>query len=501
MRYADNLAHGHGIVWNIGEAPVDGATDFLFLIVSGALIKVGVPVGRAVRLLGFVSHLLTVLLIYWVNRRVWNAGIAVAAFASLYLAVGPGLSYVAAFFGTPFFALASAATWALGLLLIHRERPPYGLVIGFSLTGLATGLIRPEGVVLAALMLLAVVLARGVRKSWPIVLTFAAVILVLGGAYFFWRWDYFGSPLPNPFYKKGGGVLHWDSLHASLLNTLRLALPFALAYLLAIGERTAARLAAAFLIPLVGFAVAFVLISDETNFGARFQYALLPVVLVSWIPLVRRFAAYWPPRLAGRERAAVVAGALAVAAALLYYSWSQNCHLTSYQQTCLAAYEADGRYDVGKMLGEYRGKGYVIATTEAGLLPYYSGWTAVDTWGLNDQWIAHNGDVTPAYLDRYKPHVIAFHAYFSPLVPPRLTAPNLAQAWFRMTITLKEYAEQRGYVLAAVFGESPFDTIYYYVRPDFEDSGRIITRISSMTKYYWFATGKKSINYALIGSD
>jgi hypothetical protein len=31
MRYADNLARGYGIVWNPGEPPVDGGTDFLFL--------------------------------------------------------------------------------------------------------------------------------------------------------------------------------------------------------------------------------------------------------------------------------------------------------------------------------------------------------------------------------------------------------------------------------------------------------------------------------------
>ena len=61
MRYADHLAHGHGIVWNIGEHPVDGATDFLFMAVSAGLIRIGVPVGRSVRLIGFFSHLLTVL--------------------------------------------------------------------------------------------------------------------------------------------------------------------------------------------------------------------------------------------------------------------------------------------------------------------------------------------------------------------------------------------------------------------------------------------------------
>src|SRR5512138_1120261 len=73
MRYADHLAHGYGIVWNIGQHPVDGATDFLFMTASAALIRLGVPVGRSVRTLGFASHLLTVLLVFWANRRIWKA--------------------------------------------------------------------------------------------------------------------------------------------------------------------------------------------------------------------------------------------------------------------------------------------------------------------------------------------------------------------------------------------------------------------------------------------
>ena len=39
MRYSQHLAGGHGIVWNIGEKPVDGATDFLFMAAAAGLIK------------------------------------------------------------------------------------------------------------------------------------------------------------------------------------------------------------------------------------------------------------------------------------------------------------------------------------------------------------------------------------------------------------------------------------------------------------------------------
>src|SRR5512141_2314053 len=88
MRYADHLAHGFGIVWNIGEHAVDGATDFLFMAAAAALIRIGMPVGRSVRALGFASHLVTVLLVYWINRRVWNANVLFSFLSSLYLAVG-----------------------------------------------------------------------------------------------------------------------------------------------------------------------------------------------------------------------------------------------------------------------------------------------------------------------------------------------------------------------------------------------------------------------------
>ncbi|HNO95736.1 MAG TPA: hypothetical protein PKJ84_16270, partial [Anaerolineales bacterium] len=100
MRYSQHLAGGHGIVWNIGEHPVDGATDFLFMVAAAGLIKLGLTVGQAVRGIGFASHLLTVLLIYWTNRRVHNGNILFSFLSGLYLVVGTGLSYVSAYFGT-----------------------------------------------------------------------------------------------------------------------------------------------------------------------------------------------------------------------------------------------------------------------------------------------------------------------------------------------------------------------------------------------------------------
>lgn len=515
MRYAQHLANGYGIVWNIGEAPVDGATDFLFMVASAALIKLGFTVGQAVRGIGFVSHLLTILIIYFTNRNIHNGNKYLSFLSGLYFVFGTGLSYVSAYFGTPFFALAAASTWTLSLILMKQGNPRFWLILAFSLSGLITGLIRPEGVILACLMLLSIIVMRGFKNSISIIVIFGTTFLLLGGSYFLWRWDYFGYPLPNPFYKKGDGGWSWDTFWKSLGNTLRLSLPVLFAFIYAFRSKSTTKLAIAYLIPIIGFASAFGLVSDEMNYGARFQYATVPLALMSWIPLVSAgrvglndfFSPYRDQKLTkqnqvqSQERSVVFISLILLSASLVYYSWTQNCNLILYQQTCDRPYERDGRLEMAKMLADYRDKGYVIATTEAGLIPYYSGWTAIDTWGLNDQFIAHNGKITVEYLDQYKPEIIMFHDYYSPLVPPKLTEANLRQRWFSMTILLKTYAEENNYVLAAVFGDSPYDTHYYYVRPDFEDSKRLIVQISQFRDYFYPTTGKRSINYAEVTID
>jgi arabinofuranosyltransferase len=500
MRYADHLAHGAGIVWNIGEHPVDGATDFLFMASSAGLIRLGVPIGRSVRAIGFASHLLSVLLIYLANRRLWRAGVALSFLSSLYLAAGTGFSYVAAFFGTPFFALWATLTWVFALVIMRQDEARPWAMTAFAASGLITGLIRPEGVILAGLMLIGIVIAKGWRASLKTIGVFAAVFVVLGGAYFIWRWNYFGYPLPNPFYKKGGGLLHLDSFWESLGNLIRFAGPFALAFVLGLRSTRTRRLTIALLVPLVLFAAAFILVSNETNFGGRFQYALWPLVLISWYPLVQGLPQElgwtwkWPAETIGRV-VWILAG-LTVAYAIVAYAARQNCMLTSAQQSCGTAFEADGRYDVGTMLSEYKDKRYTIATSEAGLLPLYSNWRAIDAWGLNDEWIAHHGEITPEYLDEQKPELIVFHAYFSPVLPPKVNEKNLAQDWFRMTITLKDYAESHAYILAAALGDSPYETHYYYVRPDFADSAKIVHALATMKDYRWPVTGRKAVNYA-----
>jgi len=103
MRYSENVANGHGVVWNVGEKPVDGATDFLFMIAVASLIKTGFTAEIAVRFIDIASHVLTVVIVYLAVRRLQSGSRWMAFISAGFLAIGPGLFYAVTYFGTPFF--------------------------------------------------------------------------------------------------------------------------------------------------------------------------------------------------------------------------------------------------------------------------------------------------------------------------------------------------------------------------------------------------------------
>jgi len=480
LRYAQHVAEGDGIVWNPGEHPVDGATDFLFMWVVAAVARAGASVETAARVTGLAAHVLTVLVVYAGVRRWSAAPPALALVPAAYLAVGPGLRYTSASYGTTLFALAVAGGWwaACGVMAAPpgaARRP--SLVLG--LCGVAMGMARPEGALLAVFFLVAVLAARGRADARDVAAGFALGLGVLGLAYFAWRWAYFGHPLPNPFYRRGGGLLHTDVMLRSARNVVRLGGPFLLLPAAGLVPRETRRLALAVMAPVALFALVWVLLSDEANYYMRYRYPILPVILIGAAQVGA--ALFAMPAAAALRRLPVLVvtlGALGLAVALALVQHRQLRHIEP---------QPIGLFDVALRLAPYRARGYTLATTEAGLLPLYSQWRSIDAWGLNDAWIAQHGVVSADYLERYHPELVMFHAYFSPESPDdgsRAARRGLGPAWRETVWVLRAYAEARGYTLAAVFARSAHESHYYYVRPGFLDHDAIVAAVR-VGEYPW----------------
>jgi hypothetical protein len=495
LRYAQHLAAGEGVVWNLGERPVDGATDFLFMLLVAALHRVGVPLETAARGVGLAAHAATMLLVYFGARCLHGAERRWALVPAVFVAAGPGLRHLAACYGTPLFTLVATTSWLFASDLADAPAGAEGgPALGFALTALVSGIARPEGVFLGCFLLLAVLVARHGRGSKPILARYLAVFFTLGLAYFMWRWRYFGHALPNPFYKKGEFLLHWYTLKMAWRDLWRLGRPFVALLPLGLLETRARRAALFLLVAVLPFVGIWVLVSDETNYVGRFRYPVVPIVLIGCVPVARALAdrarAGWPAlQRFSRTRVAPWAGWAAALALTLALASAEHA---AYRY---AAPRRMGLYDAALVLRDYARHEFSLATTEAGLLPLYSGWRTLDAWGLNDAHVAQQG-IDDAYLDTYRPEVIMIHAYFSPDVPdtgPRVENRSLGPSWYRMVMTLQHYAATHSYELAACFGRNARDTHYYYVRPGFAQSGEIAARLRALD-YYW--DGEPTVDFA-----
>lgn len=214
FRYAQNLALGHGLVYNPGER-VEGYTNFLWTLMAAGVLRLGGD-------LALWSHasgvLLGVLIVVGTCRMAgpligppWALVAALLTGTSqsllLYTARGSGLE-------TGLFTLLALAG---GGAYLARERLGPG---GLAAAGLAFGLAaltRPEGLLVFTLTALhagltAVMRQQGgpaerLRATLPPLLALGAPFLALFGPYFLWRLGYYGDLLPNTFYAKTGGGL------------------------------------------------------------------------------------------------------------------------------------------------------------------------------------------------------------------------------------------------------------------------------------------------------
>ena len=264
FRYARNLAHGYGLVFNPGFERVEGYTNFLWVVLLSGLDRLGIPPELAAQVL---SGLATVAL--------WGL---VAAF-SLRLAAGGRAAWAALVAPTALALTRSVAVWSTGgletrlfeTLLVGgavrwtieieswTREGPSRRVIAPWLFALAA-LTRPDGLMpaLAAGALGALWLARDRRLDARFARAWLPFALLVGGLLAFRR-IYYGEWVPNTYYAKVGGELWWSSgvsylVAFALEYALWLWLPLAILGAVALTRRGRGffpALAAAMLVPYV----------------------------------------------------------------------------------------------------------------------------------------------------------------------------------------------------------------------------------------------------------
>ncbi len=178
-RYADNLAHGLGFVYNSGERVLSTTTP-LYTLILALLRLAGADLPLASNALGCITIAIGGWAL-WALARAWEAPVAGAAGLVLYSTfplLMPTLGAETTFY---------VALILLGILAYERERP-FAAAIVLALAALT----RADGVLVAGVVALDCLLRRRRPVPWRAV----GAYLLLVAAWFAFAWVYFGQPFP-----------------------------------------------------------------------------------------------------------------------------------------------------------------------------------------------------------------------------------------------------------------------------------------------------------------
>ncbi len=193
FRYVRNFLDGHGLVFNLGER-VEGYTNFFWIMLLSFLARLGLPLIETARWTGVLAAVGTLGVALYASRRFYpERGWPWMIAAPFLLAANGALAYWAGSgLETALFTLLAAAAAAA-----YFSRPALSLL----LLALAT-LTRPEGGFLAFLFGIIGILLK--QKNWKETLTFWGTLILLLLPFAVFKYFYYGSLLPNPFYAKTG---------------------------------------------------------------------------------------------------------------------------------------------------------------------------------------------------------------------------------------------------------------------------------------------------------
>jgi hypothetical protein len=453
IRYATHLAGGHGIVWNVGERPLEGFTGFLQMLLVAGAVKLGLDPMVFVKGLGLLMLVSTLVFMFYAGGRLCTL-LAGGAGALLVAATPMSIIHASSGLETASFAFGVMALATVAML--HLEKPTsigrWGICIG----GFVLGLVRPEGVLVSAILLAAIWLTG--RHSETLLSWIAPVllgILIPGLVYMGWRSTYFGDLLPNTFYVKGPSASidtgrlydYLTSDWASFLTEPSVLLVSTLMLLsLLVPEPSVAAIprqyASFLLLPGVGLAVGYAQTPLTMNFSHRFFFPIYLLLTLASLPMLdwigRRFVGLRP-----WEKVLVL---------IVSFCFLGSVWLPEAKKDLDWARRYGKAIDNCWLIGEtiYRAvgddNGITIVSSDAGAIPYYSRQKAIDPLGLNDRYLARRGSLDTDYIYGLAPDLLVLTSYEADrIVHPSVSEPLARHEKFGQYETVARFRHDRDY--------------------------------------------------------
>jgi hypothetical protein len=378
MRYARNLAAGHGPVWNPGER-VEGYTNPLWMVAMAAVHLVQVADAKT----SLVIRLVNLALMGWVlilaerllRRFVPDPGLALPA-----LLVPLALCYDLLYWGLHGFETTLlTAVFLLFVTRVLEEEEAGPSTTTWLLLGLLP-LIRSDAHALfAAGALFAAAVARDRGKALRGVATAAIAPL----AHLLFRYTYYGEILPNTYYLKVAGNPLGVRLRAGASYLAYFGVFYWMYVLLsgigawASGKSAKRALLLSLLLPIASTWW----VGGDMYFGARFLAPIVPVLMVLALVAVRDLCAERNPAERALTASLVLSSFIGTGFLLVLGSGFSLIRLDNGgpAQSLVTALA----------IARNTGPDAKIAVHAAGMVPYFSRRPAIDVLGKTDPVVAH----------------------------------------------------------------------------------------------------------------
>jgi arabinofuranosyltransferase len=407
LRYARNLARGHGLVWSPGSDEF-GYTNFLFAALEAPLLKLGLSGEAAAGLLSVPFSLAALLLAVGMVRRL-TGGRGVALAAGLTMATHSSYSaYASGGLETSMQTFLVLLTY--WLVWRYTDGPAIRRAWPAGLSAALAMLCRLDSVVLLAPAMLWPWWRawRGQGRNGGGIRQESAAMLVMSGLptlatllFLAWCHSYYGFALPNTFYAKAVGqesAVGFGLYYVRTFLEAQAWFPAILALLtlagFAVGRVAGARMEPILLVLswAIGLWLAYVLYVGGDFMEFRLLVPVIPMYVIIGYTVLGRL----PGRVAGLVTPLVLV--LAVGANLYHRNIYDGFSVLIESTTALhdpmtrphTSWVATGEA-LHRLFHTGSPQDVRIATRAAGAIPYHSDLPTVDQFGLNDRHVAMHG--------------------------------------------------------------------------------------------------------------
>lgn len=421
FRYSEHLVNGFGLVWNIGQPPVEGYTNFLWVILIALTFLLKLNPVLSVKLMGLLSVFGIIILFWFIISEIFKDDknkLIAFTISIIFLLINPytAIHTVSGLETMLFTFLLLGMMYSAWMTTVSNDSKFIWL---FAISALLLSLTRPEGMLVSLGLIFSIVCISYIKNNnnfslihyIPMLILYIIPIVI----YNVFRVLYFQELFPLPFLAKMvyGSTSPVDFLLALIYLTPFLVIILISFYLIIKENETTGNLhRTCFKYFLLILSLTFLLVNivyvstPDMNFSQRYFYPSFVLVYGAFgvavsILLTEIEKTKVNLKLSKKNIRVVI---LLVVIFILVFTNIYGIRDLEIQHDYGVSFDKS-TVPLAKALGPFADDNYTVAFADSGAMAYYSGWNFLDLVGLNDKFIAYNG-VTYQYLEQKDPELV-----------------------------------------------------------------------------------------------